>query len=375
MPWIPPELPVDPDANAQRIIEGLVDRLEGWEPYEGDPLVAFAGELGREWADLAAFALQCIETAAAGVGETVYAVPALQAEPATARVELTLSAADVLGPDFTVNGTTDTGVEVALALTETVSLPIGPTEVTMTALVAGEDGNGIPVGNVVITTATATVVSAVVVNASEGGRDAETREQYLDRLSDTLATLRFGGVRAEDLAALSRSVPGVHRAFGVDLHNPADPGVPSERTATVFPVDDAGQPVDAGVKADLDNYLQGLREVNFIVHVADPTYTAITVAYAAIADAGTTPTVVEAEINAALGRYLSPANWGSTSEDPQAWLPSPMVRFLDVARVIGSVPGVTYVDELLINGGTSDVALAGAAPLPAANATISGTVS
>lgn len=374
MPWLPPDLPDDPDANAEAILDGLRDRMPDWVPNDGDPLVALASEVGREVADLATVAVASIETAVAGIGETVFGVAALQATPATARVELTLSAADTLGPEFAVIGTTDAGVEAAFALTEVLTLPLGPTEVTMTATVPGEDANGVPVGDLTIATATATVVSAVAVSVSAGGNDAETLEQYLDRLSDALATLRYGGVRADDLAALARGVAGVHRAFGVDLHNPASPGVPSERTATVFPVDELGQPVSAGVKANLVNYLEGLREVNFLIYVADPTYTPITVTYTAVAEAGTTPATLVTEINVALGRYLSPVTWGSTVADPQAWVSSPVVRFLDIARVIGSVPGVAYVEDLTLNGGTVDVPLAGAAPLPAANATVTGTV-
>lgn len=375
MPWEPPTLPDDPDANAQAILDGLQDRMPDWTPNDGDPLVALASELGREIADLAVIALASIETAVAGIGETVFGVPQLQAASASQRVELTLSAADTLTPDFIVVGTTTAGVEVSLQLGDTTILPIGPTEVTMYAITPGEDGNGIPLGALAIATATASVVSAVAVTApSDGGRDAETLDQYLDRLADTTATLRFGGVRAADLAALARGVAGVHRAYGVDLYDPLTPGVPQERTATVFPVDEAGQPVSAGIKTNLTNYLATLREVNFVVKVADPGYTAITVAYTAAGETGTTPSALQTEINATLGAYLSPAVWGSTDADPQAWTDSPKVRLLDIARVIGSVPGVAYVQSLTLNGGTADITLSTPVGLPAANATINGTI-
>jgi hypothetical protein len=375
MPWEPPVVPDDPDANAQAILDGLQDRLEDWIPNDGDPLVALGSEVGREHADLATIALASIETAVAGFGETVFGVAVLQATAASQRVELTLSAADTLGPDFIVVGTTSAGVEVSFALAETTALPIGATEVTMYAITPGEDGNGVPLGPLAIATASATVVSAVAVTApSQGGSDAETMAQYLDRLSNTTATLRFGGVRAEDLAALARGVAGVHRAYGVDLYNPSIPGTPQERSATVFPVDEAGQPVSAGIKANLVNYLEDLREVNFLVYVADPGYQAITVTYTAVGETGTIPAAVQTEINVALAAYLSPATWGSTELDPQAWVSSPSVRYLDIARVIGSVPGVAYVQALTLNGGTADIALPSPAGLPAANATITGTV-
>ena len=375
MPWEPPEIPDDPDEIAERMLDGLQDRLGGWVPTDGDPLVALASELGREVADLGAIAVASIETAVAGIGETVFGVPQIQAEPASMRVELTLDTADTITPDFIVVGTTTAGVDVSLQMWETLSLPVGVTEVTMYAITPGEDGNGIQPGPLTIATATASVVSAVgVTAASSGGVDAETIGQYLDRLTAALATLRYGGVTAEDLAALARGVAGVHRAYGVDLYDPATPSTPQERTATVFPVDSDGQPVSPTVAANLVAYLETLREVNFNVYTDDPGYTAITVTYTAVADEGTTPSTLQTEINVAVAAYLSPAVWGSTEADPQAWTDKPTVRYLDIARVIGSVPGVAYVSDLEVNGGTSDVALDTPVGLPAANPTVSGTI-
>lgn len=374
MPWTPPDLDTDPDAVAVRILDGLTARWDDWEPYPGDPLVALAEEIGREISDMNTVAVASIATAVAGIGETVFGVAAFQAEPAHLQVELTLAATDTIGPEFVVVGDAGAGEEVAFALLDTLALPIGVTEVTMYAVEPGAVGNDVPVGPMTIATASATVATAVATSESTDGIDAEDLEAYLDRLTATLATLRFGGVRAIDLATLARSVPGVHRALGVDLYDPAAPATPAERTATVFPVDALGQPVDAGVKANLVNYLEQLREVNFIIHAANPTYTPITITYTAVADATASTSIVEAEINATLGAYLSPATWGSDPLDPQSWTDATVVRFLDVARVIGSVPGVTYVSALTINGGVVDVPLDGPAPLPAAGPTITGTV-
>lgn len=374
MPWMPPELDTDPDVVTLRILDGLAARWDDWEPYPGDPVVALAEEVGREIADMNSVAVASISTAVAGIGETVFGVPAFQAEPAHLEVELTLAATDTIGPEFVVVGDAGAGEEAAFAMLDTVTLPLGVSQVTMWAVEPGVAGNGVLPGPLTIATASATVASAVAVSESSDGRDAEDLEAYLDRLAATLGTLRFGGVRAVDLATLARSVDGVHRTLGVDLYDPANPGVPAERTATVFPIDALGQPVSDGVKADVANYLEQLREVNFIIHVEDPTYTAITVNYAAVADDNSSTAQVKAEIDTALARYLSPITWGSDPLDPQAWTSVAVVRFLDVARVIGSAPGVAYVESLTVNGGAVDVPLPGAAPLPAAGPTITGTV-
>lgn len=376
MAWIPPELDTDPDAVAVRILDGLAARLPGWEPYPGAPEVALAEEMGREISILAELAVASIATAVAGIGETVFGVAALQAEPAQLQVQLTLTEAATLGPEFVVVGTTGAGIDTAFSLTELTGYPAGVSTATFTAVIAGADGNGVPIGYLTIATASATVNDATATTASAGGRDDETLDAYLDRLTSTLATLRLGGVRADDLAVLARSVDGVHRAAAVDLYDPSDPDTPAERTATVFPIDAAGQPVAAGVKADLQEYLEQLREVNFIIHVEDPTYAAITITYTAVADSGSIPAGVKTEIDVALARHLSPANWGATDQDPQAWIQKPVVRYNDIIRLIGNVPGVAYVGSVTINGGTANVVLDpdGAAALPAAALTITGTV-
>jgi hypothetical protein len=377
VPWIRPELDTDPDAIAVRVLNAIADRIEGWEAFAGDPLVVIGEEISRELANQRELMLNSIDLAVAGIGESVHGVAPFLDQPAQLRVELTLASADTLTPDFVVVGTGDAGDEVAFQLTDAVTLPVGPSEVTMTAVVPGEAGNTVPVGPLTIATSTISVVSAVAVLPASGGRDAETLEEYLDRLTAVLATLRFGAVIADDLAALARNVDGVERAFGVDLYDPSNPTVQTQRAATVFPVGEDGLPVSAGVKANLLNYLEGLREANFLHFLADPRYTAITVTYDVIADPGTIATVVKGEVDATVGRWLSPATWGSTTDDPQAWVPTPKVRFLELARVIGSVPGVSYVQGLTLNGGTGDVTLTTATQpvgLPAPNATITGTV-
>jgi hypothetical protein len=119
--------------------------------------------------------------------------------------------------------------------------------------------------------------------------------------------------------------------------------------------------------------------VNFQVYVAEPTYTAVDIAYTAVAETDADPALVEAAINGAIADYL--AGFGSTSDDPQAWVPTTTVRLLELARVAGSADGVAYLSALTIDGTAADLELTGVAPLPAplddptAPSTITGTVS
>lgn len=379
MPWETPDLETNEDAVIDRILDGLIDRLDGWQPVEGAPEVALAEELGREIAVLNQSTVSILELAIAGIGETAFGFPSIPAAAADIQVELTLASAGTIIPDgFAVYGINDNGDEIAFILDGDTPAAGTTQAVTMTATQAGAAGNTVPVGPLTIITATSNVVSAAATSTSAGGTDAETITAYLERLTDYLGTLRPGGVNATDLAALARSVPGVHRALGVDLYNPADPLTPSERTVTVFCVDDTGHPVTAPIATQVQNVLEAAREVNFIVHVEDPTYTPLALVYEVVAEAGANPVTVEAEVDVALANWLT--TWGSTTDDEQAWIETTTARVFDAIRVIGSAPGVAYINTLTINGGTVDVTLDGPAALPTplddptTPSTISGTV-
>lgn len=379
MPWEPPEIETDEDAVAVRILDGLTTRLDGYEPVEGDPLAALAAEAGREIALLNTRTVQVLDLAIAGLGETAFGFPADPGAQAAVEVLLTVIAAGAVVPDgFTVVGINSDGAEVAFQLPAAVVAADTTIAVTMTAAETGVIGNAVPAGDLTIVTATATVVSAAAVGPSTGGADPEQIDSYLDRLRDYLVTLRPGGVRGDDLAALARSVPGVHRALGVDLYDPADPATPAERTATVFPVAADGLPVSAPTAAQVEAVLAASREVNFIIHVEDPTFTPVAIEYAAVAETGADPAVVESSINGAVTDWLM--RWGSTDDDETAWLPDSTMRYLQLARIAGSAPGVAYLESITINGVAGDYELPGTAALPTsplaavAPSTVSGTV-
>lgn len=379
MPWDPPDIETDQDAVTGRILDNLADRLPGWEPVEGAPEVALAEELGREGALLALQLVEFMNLAAAAFGETVFGFPSYQGAHAELNVQLTLTtAAEVIPAGFTVVGVNPNGDEVAFELPEALTPGSTTPLVVMRAIESGTAANGVPLGPLTVVTATATVTTAEVAAPSTGGADPEDVTDYLSRVTDYLATLRPGGVLGSDLAALARSVPGVYRALGVDLHDPTTPGVPTERTVTVYPVDETGAPVSADDAAAVLALLQDAREVNFRIFVDQPTYTPVAVVYAAVAEAGYLPTQVQAAADAAVLEWL--AGFGATTDDPTSWLPVDTVRYLDLARVIGTVPGVAFVSSVTINGTAADVTLPGPAPLPAlatdpvSPSTVAGTV-
>lgn len=379
MPWEQPDIPEDPDEIIQRILDGLAERMPGWEPIPGAPEVALAEELGYEMAVLGQLTRIGLEVAIAGFGETAFGFPAYLGATADLQAEVTVTAAGATIPaGLTVVGINDNGDEVAFELADDVVAETTTVPVELTAVDEGLAGNGVPVGPLTMVTATTSVVDVAATATSANGADPEVIDDYLTRLVDYLGTLRPGGVNAADMAALARSVPGVHRALAVDLYDPADPGTQTERTVTVFPIDENNAPVPTAVAAQVQSTLDAAREVNFIVHVAEPTYTAVDVAFTAVAEAGADPVVVQTSVTGAIADWL--AAFGATADDPQAWEPTTTVRLLDLARVAGSATGVAYLASLTLNGASANLELTGVAPLPAPlddptdPSTITGTV-
>lgn len=374
MTWTALPLETDPDAVTARLLAGLIEALNpghdpaGWAPREGAPEVALAEEIGREAATTNQRAVEAAEMAAAGFGISLYGFPAILAAPATMTVQLTLtSPAATVPAGLTVIGRTDDGVDAAFILPGAVTAAAGVSTVQaqFVATVDGTVSNGVPPGPLTVITSTAAVDAATALTTSADGVDAESRGAYLSRLIDFVAILRPGGVRANDLEVLARSVPGVARALAVDLYDATTGQSGAERTVSVYPIDDDGQPVGPATVAAMQATLEAVREVNFRIRVGTPTYTPVHVTVTAVAEDGADPDEVADAVEQAVLDFLSPATWGSTVADPGKWTATPLVRYLPLTRAAGSVPGLFYLDTVTVNGTTTDLALAGVAALPA----------
>jgi hypothetical protein len=152
------------------------------------------------------------------------------------------------------------------------------------------------------------------------------------------------------------------------------------RNVTLAPIDVDGLAVTPTVAYQLIDYLASRREVNFTVQSINPSYVPIDVEYSVFVAPTYTSAAVQTSVSDALRLYLSPATWGGGSNTPAFWDgASTTIRVMDIAAVIGSVPGVYSVVSVLARnsyGGTystNDIALNGIAPLPIAN-TITGTI-
>jgi len=223
-------------------------------------------------------------------------------------------------------------------------------------------------------------VTVVTLNAvTTGGVDAETDDDYLNRLSAELTLLAPRPILPQDFALFTRSIPGAYRAVAIDLYDPGPPVVtPKDRCVTIASADINGNPVSASIKQQIDDLLQSNRELNFKISEVDPTYTTIAVTYSVKALAGQNLTSVKSDVDTALTNYLNPATWGVVGTDPRSWNQTTTVRYLELAQVINQVQTVDYIVSFTfgIQGqalGTADVSLAGVAPL-AKVGTLTGTV-
>lgn len=142
-----------------------------------------------------------------------------------------------------------------------------------------------------------------------------------------------------------------------------------EKMVAVAVVSATGTALSASVKAEVDAYLQGMREINFIVNVIDPTFTVIAVDFNVVSLPGFDLADLAERCRVAVRAYLSPATWAGGGETPPTWRTNKnVVRYLEVAEVLNRVDGVDYVSNLTINGGGVNVMLLGLAPLPSVGA-------
>lgn len=156
--------------------------------------------------------------------------------------------------------------------------------------------------------------------------------------------------------------------------NPGGQAGSQERTVTVVPVDVAGNALTTGEMNAIQAYLEALRELNFLVYVIPPTYFPVTIGGQVICEATSNINTVQAAIDTALTAYLSPATWAGGDQLPPVWNHETSIFLLNVAAIIGAVPGVRDIVSLTVNG-TANLETSmpgvGTLPQPTVNVTVS----
>lgn len=367
------ELPVvtDQETLQDDAFTYVQSQVPGYQADPAHPMTWLIEACGR-MAAVAAYQASLMPAAnLRTLGQTVYGLP--RSEGAQAVAVTTWTAVDTLGHTIPA-GATILIDGVPFTVDSPVTIPAGSAAtavgaVSVRALDVGTAANGLGVTAQPVD-ALAWLSSIAVVGVTAGGADGEDDETYQNRLATLLQLQAPRAITARDFEVFSLSTPdgpraGVARAVALDNYDPANPLVTSEGYVAVALVDPTGQPVTTAVKTEVAADLDAKRLLNLVVNLIDPTYTNVTIGYTVTAYDGFDKVALQASIDAALTDYLSPATWGQPPfGDLAQWVNAPTVRYLSVARVIGDVDGVEHIDSLTVNGGTADVTMTGAAPLP-----------
>lgn len=378
MGYVNEPLDSDPVAIAAEAYDYIQARIPGWVPAEGNLEVILVEAWAQAIAELRDIETDVRDQIFRYLGANLHQIAPVDASSATGQSTWTMI--DNLG--YTIEAGTQvaipaTGSEsVGFEVETEVVVPPGSTATTGVTLVAidpGAAGSGLS-GTPQLVDALEFVAAISLVGITTGGVDAEEDSVYLDRLVAELQLQSPRPILPADFAQLARRIGGVDRAVALDGYNPATGTFNNERMVTVVGVTSTGAALSSTQKAQIDASLQAMREVNFVVNVADPTYTTVGVTFSAVAVSGFDPVSVRTAGVAALDGYLSPANWGTAQfGDSRLWFNTRVVRYLEVAAVLNGVEGLDYITALTINGSAADLALSGAVPLPTVG-TISGSV-
>ncbi len=385
-----PNVETDQDAIAQQVFSDLAANVPGWQAHDGNLdtwIVEAFAEVGAEIRALASDVPASIFTT---YGELVLGIPP-QLDIAASGLA-TVTAVDAQGYTLDPGATFALAASgdnlVAFATLQEVTIAVGDDSadnVPFAAVLTGAAGNGL-VGVGQMLDPITWVASVNVPQATSGGQDAETPEAYLDRLTNLLRMVALRPVLPQDFAILALQVPGVGRAVAMNLYNPADGTWANPRTVTLVLTDDNGQPCPAPVKAAVTAQLEGLREVNWVIHVIDPVYEAIAVVFDVVAFAGQDVSVVHDTCVSNLTAYLQPAMFrlgalspaiagGEVIPPPTSGQPArrQFVYVNELVSLLDRSLGVDRVISVTVNGTAADHQLAHPYSLPTPGA-ISGTV-
>jgi hypothetical protein len=371
--YISPPTETDPDQLSQDAIDYLSTNIPGWEGADGNLETWHIYALARMVAELKDTESAVPLSIFRYFGGNLAGVTPIDAVAAT--VTTTWTVKDNAGytiPEGTQVGYPAAGDDLVPFVTQAdVVIPPGSVAtaagaVVLIAVDPGTAANGLPAGNMTLLDPLAYVTSVVSTAASAGGVDAEDDDTYLARLVDELALLTPRPIFAQDFAVLARARPGIHRAVGVDNYNPADNTSTNERMVAVALVDVAGNAVTAGEKADVQAYLDAMREINFIVNIFDPVWTNIDVTFQFTVSPGADPGQVQTDAEATVTAFLEPYNWGTDFDDVAlvTWTNETVVRYNDLIARLYTVSGLRSVPLLQIMGVAADYQMPGKVALP-----------
>lgn len=376
--FTPPALVTDAATLAARGKQTMEEQVPGWRNAPGS-----IEDL--QWdtiADVAAEQAETLKAELTGVFRSLGPLAKTPPiEPVAASAVATFTLADTAGHTVekgAVVGLRDADNELQ-GFTLPADLVVAPGASTGTATVLalepGTSANGVAGKAELIQTPA--FVTEVTLAESRGGLEAESEDDYLDRLTDAFELQKPGPVIAADAARLALGIPGVYRATAVDNLKPsaADGGSGSEEAnvekCVTVAVRGEGADASAEVIAACDAVLQEEREVNFLFFVVKPHYMKIDVTTNVAAWPGFSLASVKASVEEALAVFLDPDNYAPDSTgNARRWKNEPILRQSDLFTAVMNVPGVRWCSALTFgkHGGalaTTNVNLGGSSAVPA----------
>jgi uncharacterized phage protein gp47/JayE len=367
----------NPDALATEAFDYLQAAIPGWAPNAGNLEVILVESMARMVAEARDVASAVPRSIFRYFGNSVMGIA--PTDDTAALGNTTWVARDNAGytiPVGTQIGMRAAGDElVAFKTSFEVVIPPGSTStaagaVSVSAAVPGSLGSGL--GGVAELIDSLDWVSTItMVGVTTGGEDAETDDEYLNRLAAQLTLLSRVPILPADFALFALNQPGVGRALAIDGYNPSNGSLNNERMVSVVVTDINGEPLSNINKTAVLLAIDAVREVNFIATVIDPTYTIIDVSTSFVPNPSSDPDTVRQNVEDAIEAYLSPANWGTkvfVDNPDNTWYNTSVVQIYELVTIVNNVAGVDRVVTIgaAISGGTiaaSDISLPGVAPM------------
>jgi hypothetical protein len=380
------ELPLLADATALGDIgkEQMSSDIPGWEARPGNVETVLLESNGQIAAELVDQVAQVPPVIFAYYGDWLLGITLREAIPAVGIATFAFpSGAVVTVPEGTLFAAPNPDGESYVFQTDTEVRSDAIDKTTgATALEAGANANGCSGTCELIDSIVG--VDSITIAGTTGGADAETGDEYLDRLADALTILAPRPILPQDFATMARLVPGVGRAVAIDLYQPsiAEGGVgeprdaashsPIARCCTVAITKDDGTMPEQGLMQLVWETIDGAREVNFLAYVIPPTYAVIDVQATVVTYPGYLPAEVAEAAQEMMRQWLNPSTWGSEEIGEQTgWARVTSARIYEAVDYLNRATGVNYVEsvQLRLSGGawsSADIPLTGTAPLPSA---------
>lgn len=348
----------DPRALVDRAVTDALIKLPGWTPREGNTELALIEAMALEVAENV-FAINRLPDAVVEVLMRLFGITRNLGAPAHATATFTLS--DALGhvipagtrvrldlsAGLAVDFTTDVALAVAGgALAGVVAITSATSTADANTAVAGTPLELVDAVPYIETVALATAVGA--------GANPEADEDWRSRAVTLFASLTSTLVIPSDFTAAALQWPTVYRATTIDRWDPTlagGAGGVANGHVTVAALGVGAAVLTAPDKAALLATLDAKAYGALVLHVIDPTVTAVNVTVDVKVAVGADPVATHDAVVAALTDYLSPDTW--------QW--SATVRRNELIALVSGVAGVDYVTALTVPA--ADVALPGAAPL------------